>query len=118
MTLHRNSFRLVGLAYRLPHKSRLPSESISSVLPSPFLPLTFIMSSTPSDSEKNYLPQESAVVIQDVDQETYEYTPEQVEAYVIDPAIARSVTRKMDIRILPLCLCMYFFSALDRGNLG
>ncbi|ORY35318.1 major facilitator superfamily domain-containing protein [Naematelia encephala] len=48
----------------------------------------------------------------------YNYTPEQVDAYQLDPAVARQVTRAMDLRIMPLCFCMYLFSALDRGNIS
>ncbi|KAJ7445260.1 major facilitator superfamily domain-containing protein, partial [Mycena latifolia] len=49
--------------------------------------------------------------------ETFEYTEEEVENYVIDPEISRTITRKYDQRILPMIFFMYLFSALDRGNL-
>ncbi len=48
----------------------------------------------------------------------YDYTPEEVEAYRQDPQLVRSVTRAMDLRIMPLCFSMYLFSALDRGNIS
>lgn len=46
------------------------------------------------------------------------YTSDQVDAYVVDPAISRQVVRAYDLRILPLSFFMYLFSALDRGNIS
>lgn len=48
----------------------------------------------------------------------YNYSMEQVDVYQLDPALARSVTKALDRRILPLTFCMYLFSALDRGNIS
>lgn len=34
------------------------------------------------------------------------------------PPSPNQLVRKLDIRLLPCCFFLYFFSALDRGNLG
>lgn len=46
--------------------------------------------------------------------ENYNYTVEQVDNYVLDPEICKTVLRKYDRRILPVIFFMYLFSALDR----
>ncbi|KAK7057909.1 MFS general substrate transporter [Favolaschia claudopus] len=50
--------------------------------------------------------------------DTFEYTTEQVERYVIDPELSRAIAWKYDKRILPAIFFMYLFASLDRGNLG
>ncbi|KAJ6556540.1 major facilitator superfamily domain-containing protein [Mycena vulgaris] len=50
--------------------------------------------------------------------ETFDYTQEEIDNYVIDPEISRIITRKYDQRIIPMVFFMYLFSALDRGNLS
>ncbi|KZT28008.1 MFS general substrate transporter, partial [Neolentinus lepideus HHB14362 ss-1] len=52
------------------------------------------------------------------DRREYDYTPEEVDAYELDPELSKSVCRAYDRRIMPVVFCMYLFSALDRGNLG
>ncbi|KAL8781841.1 MAG: hypothetical protein Q9213_005843 [Squamulea squamosa] len=37
---------------------------------------------------------------------------------VISPAAERALTRKFDLRILPVLAIMYFFNSLDKSNLG
>ncbi|KAJ7718407.1 major facilitator superfamily domain-containing protein, partial [Mycena maculata] len=49
---------------------------------------------------------------------TFEYTEKEIENYVVDPAVSRSITWKYDKRIMPMVFFMYLFSALDRGNLA
>lgn len=50
--------------------------------------------------------------------EDYNYSAEQVEAFVIDDAESAAIARAYDFRMIPLLFFMYLFSALDRGNLG
>ncbi|EFQ32696.1 MFS transporter [Colletotrichum graminicola] len=38
--------------------------------------------------------------------------------YVIDPAAEARLVRKQDLRVLPMVFLMYFFTFLDRTNLG
>ncbi|KDN66991.1 putative MFS transporter [Colletotrichum sublineola] len=38
--------------------------------------------------------------------------------YVIDPATEARLVRKQDLRVLPMVFLMYFFTFLDRTNLG
>ncbi|RYP78911.1 hypothetical protein DL771_000296 [Monosporascus sp. 5C6A] len=38
--------------------------------------------------------------------------------YVVDKAAERALTRKFDLRLLPVLAVMYLFNALDKGNLG
>ncbi|KAJ7454576.1 major facilitator superfamily domain-containing protein [Mycena galericulata] len=49
---------------------------------------------------------------------TFDYTEQDVENYVVDPEVSRTIVRKYDQRVLPMVFCMYLFSALDRGNLA
>ena len=37
---------------------------------------------------------------------------------LIDPAAERALTRKFDLRILPVLAIMYLFNSLDKSNLG
>lgn len=48
----------------------------------------------------------------------YDFTPEEVDAYELDPEVSKAVRRAYDRRIMPVIFFMYLFSALDRGNLG
>ncbi|WWD20776.1 hypothetical protein CI109_105253 [Kwoniella shandongensis] len=48
----------------------------------------------------------------------YNFTPEQVEGYDMDPQLNAKVLRAYDLRILPIAMTMYLFSALDRGNVS
>ncbi|KAK8845283.1 hypothetical protein IAR55_005996 [Kwoniella newhampshirensis] len=48
----------------------------------------------------------------------YNFTAEQVAAYQLDPVLSAKVVRAYDIRILPIAMIMYLFSALDRGNVS
>ncbi|KAK1921097.1 major facilitator superfamily domain-containing protein [Papiliotrema laurentii] len=48
----------------------------------------------------------------------YTFTPQEVSAYVMDGNVAKRVLRAYDLRILPMAMIMYLFSALDRGNVS
>ncbi|GKT42608.1 putative transporter [Colletotrichum spaethianum] len=43
---------------------------------------------------------------------------EAAHEYVIDPAAEARLVRKQDLRVLPMIFLMYFFTFLDRTNLG
>ncbi|KXJ87073.1 major facilitator superfamily transporter [Microdochium bolleyi] len=44
--------------------------------------------------------------------------PEAAHEYTIDPAAESRLVRKLDLRVLPMVFLMYFFTFLDRTNLG
>ncbi|TFK49309.1 MFS general substrate transporter [Heliocybe sulcata] len=67
------------------------------------------------DAEKGPVVEVSSV---EHDRREYDYTPEEVEAYELDPEMSKTVSRAYDRRIMPVVFFMYLFSALDRGNLG
>jgi MFS family permease len=43
---------------------------------------------------------------------------EMAHEYIIDPAAEARLVRKQDLRVLPMVFVMYFFTFLDRSNLG
>ena len=43
---------------------------------------------------------------------------EAAHSYAIDPLAERKLVRKQDLRVLPMIFLMYFFTFLDRTNLG
>ncbi|KAH7021366.1 major facilitator superfamily transporter [Microdochium trichocladiopsis] len=43
---------------------------------------------------------------------------EAAHEYIIDPAAESRLVRKLDLRVLPMVFLMYFFTFLDRTNLG
>lgn len=45
-------------------------------------------------------------------------SPEAGTTAVISPAAERALTRKFDLRILPVLAVMYLFNSLDKSNLG
>ncbi|KAJ0349298.1 hypothetical protein KNSL1_004758 [Colletotrichum chrysophilum] len=44
--------------------------------------------------------------------------PEAAHNYVIDPAAEAKLLRRVDLRVLPMIFVLYFFTFLDRTNLG
>ncbi|EIW67160.1 hypothetical protein TREMEDRAFT_72183 [Tremella mesenterica DSM 1558] len=48
----------------------------------------------------------------------YRFTSDEVSAYILDEKVDASVLRAYDLRILPMAMLMYLFSALDRGNVS
>jgi hypothetical protein len=48
----------------------------------------------------------------------WHFTAEDIEDFVVDPAVEKSLLRKLDSRILILVFAMYLFSALDRVSVS
>ncbi|WQF82900.1 Putative major facilitator superfamily, MFS transporter superfamily [Colletotrichum destructivum] len=73
------------------------------------------MSDTATQSEKN---NGGDLVLAPVHPDTASVDAEAAHSYVIDPAAEARLVRKQDLRVLPMVFLMYFFTFLDRTNLG
>ncbi|GJC97449.1 major facilitator superfamily transporter [Colletotrichum higginsianum] len=73
------------------------------------------MSDTATQSEKN---NGGGLVLAPVHPDTASVDAEAAHSYVIDPAAEARLVRKQDLRVLPMVFLMYFFTFLDRTNLG
>ncbi|KAL1857010.1 hypothetical protein Daus18300_010456 [Diaporthe australafricana] len=73
-----------------------------------------------ADSVKNSSIEESNIPRKDVDVESSNGETAVIAetARVLDHAAEVKLTRKFDLRILPILAVMYLFNALDKGNLG